>query len=62
MTRAEAAAKIQEMQVARLRGLEAETVCEEREFANVWHRLWKEVQPYLEGRVAFSDEREREAA
>jgi hypothetical protein len=62
MTRAEVQQKVEEMKVARLRGLEAETVEEEREFANVWHRLWREVQPYIEGRKSFSDEREMEAA
>jgi len=56
MTRAEVQQKIQAMKVARLRGLEAESVAEERAFANEWHRLWCEVKPYLDGRKAYSDE------
>lgn len=62
MTRAEVEHKIEEMKVARFRGLEAETPAEEAAFANLWHQLWKEMQPYIEGRKAYSDEREREAA
>lgn len=58
MTRAQVQHKVEEMKVARLRGLEAETPAEEAEFATVWHRLWREVQPYLEGRKAYSDAQE----
>lgn len=61
MTRAEVEQKIQDMHVARQRGLEAETISEERAFADQWHRLWKEVRPYIEGRARCSDEQQEAA-
>lgn len=62
MTRAEVEHKIEEMKIARQRGLEAETPTEEAAFANWWLRIWQEVAPYLDGRKAYTDEREMEAA
>lgn len=61
MTRDQVRGKLADMKMARMRGLEAENVAEEREFANQWHRLWREVQPYVDGTKAYSDE-QREAA
>ena len=62
MTRAEVEHKIEEMKIARQRGLESETSTEEAAFANWWLQIWKEVAPYLDGRKAYTDDREMEAA
>jgi len=62
MTREQVREKVEEMKLARRRGLEAETPTEEAAFANWWLQIWKEVQPYLDGLKPYSDEREREAA
>jgi len=61
MTRAEVNAKLAEMTLAKQMGLEAENVAEEREFANKWNALWRQVQPYVSGTMACSDERQEAA-
>jgi hypothetical protein len=61
MTRSEVQRIQQQIEHARWQEREAETVAEIRAFADKAFNLYKQIQPYVEKRVPYSDER-REAA
>ncbi len=62
MTRSQLQQIQQQIEHARSLEREAENVAEQRAFADKAFKLYGQIRPYLEGRLACSDEREREAA
>jgi hypothetical protein len=56
MTRSEVEKALTEMERLREASRLADDVDEQRQHANDYHRLWRQVRPYVEGEMPCSDE------
>jgi hypothetical protein len=56
MTRAEVEKAVVEMERLREASRLADDVDEQRQYANDYHRLWRQVRPFVEGDLRCSDE------
>ncbi|CAN1725079.1 conserved protein of unknown function [Hyphomicrobium sp. 1Nfss2.1] len=56
MTREEVEKALAEMERLREASRIADDVDEQRQYANEYHRLWRQVRPYVEGELPYSGE------
>lgn len=54
MTREEVEKALAEMERLREASRIADDVDEQRQYANEYHRLWRQVRPYVEGELPYS--------
>lgn len=57
MTREQVQKALTEMERLREASRLADDVDEQRQYANDYHRLWREVRPYVEGEKPYSDDK-----
>jgi hypothetical protein len=55
MTKSEVEKAVVEMERLREASRLADDVDEQRQHANEYHRLWRQVRPYVEGDLPYSD-------
>jgi hypothetical protein len=57
MTREQVQKALTEMERLREASRLADDVEEQRQYANDYHRLWRQVRPYVEGEKPYSDDK-----